>query len=258
MDTENEQVTQETAEELPEPPEGRTDDFALVDADAETPEQPEPPAPQEPLPESEAVKAERIRAAREAELAASARLDAEIAGMTGLKNPYTEKPFSSMQELREYNERVRKAELAEKAKETGRSVEELEEDEANRAFLTRMRKSAEAAPSQKEWFRQDLRRFLADHPGVDVEALDRNPQFRRFVGSRYGREPLSQLYGDYVALVGEAGTAAKARAERREARSTGGGSAGGAGLTAAQRRALNRWNEENPDMQMTAKEFLRR
>ena len=38
----------------------------------------------------------------------------------------------------------------------------------------------------------------------------------------------------------------------------GGGSTGGVTLTPAQQKSLDDWNRANPDMQMTAKEFLQR
>lgn len=215
--------------------------------------------------ENAAMRSMRLRAQRDAEMAAAAKADAMIAGMTGLKNPYTKKPFASMQELIDYNERVIKAENAKKARETGRPIEEIEEDAANRAFLSALRKetvdraaAAQQQQASKEWFRQDLANFQSAHPEVDVSALDNNPRFRTFVGSRYGREPLAKLYDDYVALVGDASAAAVAKAASRSTRSTGSGSTGGATLSPAQKIALDKWNDEHPEMKMTAKEFLQR
>ena len=46
-----------------------------------------------------AMRAMRLRAQHDAEAAARAKADATIAGMTGLRNPYTKKPFSSMRSL---------------------------------------------------------------------------------------------------------------------------------------------------------------
>ena len=93
---------------------------------------------------------------------------------------------------------------------------------------------------------------------VDVEKLENNPSFRRFAGSRFGREPLSALYEDFCGLVSEAGRSGAEKAASRASRSTGAGSSGGAALTPTQQRELDRWNAENPDMAMTAKEFLSR
>lgn len=237
--------------------------------------------------ENAAIRAARIRAQRDAEAAAmakaAARTDEEIAN-SGVINPYTGRPFSSMREFREYGDKLRKADIAKRAKQTGRSVADIEEDEANRAFISSLRRAAERKDSgaqtepvwrpdtgagpqtggqtgkggELDFFRQDLNAFRAAYPNVDVAALDRNPRFRRFVGSRYGREPLASLYGDYLDIVGEAGAAAVAKAENRSTRSTGGGTSGGSHLSPTQKAELDRWNQEHPEMKMTAKEFMQR
>lgn len=119
--------------------------------------------------------------------------------------------------------------------------------------------SVEAEATLKAFVKTDLLDFMEHYPqfsAEDLEALEHNAQFRRFCGTRYGREPLAVLYGDYLFVVEGAGKAAEDRAASRSARSTGGGTAGGATLTPAQRKLLDAWNEANPDMQMTAKEYL--
>lgn len=118
-----------------------------------------------------------------------------------------------------------------------------------------------AAPGQRAFIMSDVADFVAKYPGFgpdELDELENNPQFRRFCGTRFGREPLAALYGDYLSVVGSAGAAAVSRAAKKTARSTGGGTTGGDALTSAQREVLKRWNEEHPEMKMTAKEFLRR
>ena len=113
--------------------------------------------------------------------------------------------------------------------------------------------------ARRAFVRQDVLDFIERYPGFDadgLEALEHNEQFRRFCGTRYAREPLAQLYGDYLSVVGGAGEAAVSRAVSRSARSTGGGTAGGATLSPEQRKSLEAWNEENPEMAMTAREYL--
>ena len=113
--------------------------------------------------------------------------------------------------------------------------------------------------ARQAFVRSDVLDFIERYPGFDadgLEALEHNEQFRRFCGTRYAREPLAQLYGDYLSVIDGAGAAAVSRASSRSARSTGGGSTGGATLSPEQRKALERWNEENPEMAMTAKEYL--
>ena len=128
----------------------------------------------------------------------------------------------------------------------------------------------EPTAAAEEVRRQALREFLAADVLDFVEKypqfaaaermaeLESNRRFRQFCGSRFGREPLAQLYGDFLVIVGEAGTAALARARSKSGRATGGGTAGGAMLSPDQRLALEKWNEEHPEMQMTAREFLSR
>ncbi len=105
---------------------------------------------------------------------------------------------------------------------------------------------------------RDLDEFLARHADVDVEKLLGNARFVRFCGSRMGREYLADLYDDFAALISEAGAAAVERLQSRALRSTGGGTAGGALLTPAQKYVLDAWNAEHPEMAMTAREFLGR
>ncbi len=119
--------------------------------------------------------------------------------------------------------------------------------------------NVETEATLRAFVKADLLDFMERYPqfgAEDMEALENNAQFRRFCGSRYGREPLAALYGDYLLVVQDAGKAAAERAASRNARSTGGGTAGGAALTPAQKRVLDAWNEANPEMRMTAKEYL--
>ena len=112
---------------------------------------------------------------------------------------------------------------------------------------------AAAKKARLDFAMRDLDEFLARHADVDVEKLMGNRRFVRFCGSRMGRECLADLYDDFTALVSEAGAAAVARTQSRSSRSTGGGTAGGALLTPAQKYVL-----DAPEMAMTAREFLGR
>ena len=219
-----------------------------------------------------AIRAARLRAEREAEARAearaAARADEEIKA-SGVINPYTGKPFESIEEFRNYGRRVQEAKLAELAKKTGKSVEALKEEEEDRALLARLRK-AEAkkaaeeasAAERRSFIEKDLLHFVEKYPEFStpekIAALENNKTFRAFCGSRFGREPLAELYESYVSVVGAAGGAAVTKAAGKASRSTGSGSRGSEALTPEQKRSLDRWNEENPDMQMTAKEFLSR
>ena len=141
------------------------------------------------------------------------------------------------------------------------NAEETKGGEENAAKGVRVKQFPAATGEQLRFIQRDVADFVARHPGFgpdELSALENNSRFRLFCGTRFGREPLSELYEDYVSVVGSAGKAAVSKAERRAARSTGGGSAAGGALTPAQRDVLNEWNAEHPEMKMTAKEFLRR
>lgn len=243
---------------------------AQEDADAaseETVTEPDP-TPKQTREENAAIRAARLKASKDAREAALREADAEIAA-AGIENPYTKKPFTSMKEFKKYAAQVKRARLEDEADRTGRTVEELEEEEANRKFISRLREQAQAqereqdepAQDAESFFSRDLRDFVEKHPEMNspekLEALENNKAFRRFCGSRFGKEPLAELYEAFQDLIGESGAAAVAKAASKNDRSTGGGSSGGVTLTPSQKRELDAWNRANPDMPMTEREFAK-
>lgn len=211
-----------------------------------------------------AARAARIRAKREAEAEAN-KIVGERLAKSGLINPYTHKPFTSMEEVEEYGKKARQADIKRMAKETGRSEEEVAADLADKDFIRQMRQKADddaarskASREQQEFIEKDVVDFVSRHPDVDLGKLENNESFRKFCGSRFGREPLGDLYDSFLEVTGAVGQAAAARQAGRSARSTGGGSTGGATMTPSQQKALDAWNAANPDMAMTAKEYLSR
>ena len=115
------------------------------------------------------------------------------------------------------------------------------------------------AAALKRWIAEDAAAFVEAYPEADLAKLDGDARFRRFCGSRYGREPLKDLYADWLELTGAAAREAAAKSASKSERSTGtGGGAGADTLTAAQQRDLDEWNRSFPNMRMTAKEYLSR
>ena len=213
-----------------------------------------------------AMAATRRRAERETEERMRLQTDSEIAGYR-IPNPW--KPgtfFTSKKDLEEYSTRLRAADARRRAKDQNKSVEEVLEDDADRAFVRQQRAAARQAEEaskrkaeQDRFIAADVEDFQRRYPGVDIVAVDQNASFRKFVGSRYGKEPLANLWGDYVALVGDAKVQATIRQAGSAARSSGSGSGSSGGtLTASQRAALQEWNKDHPEMAMTEKEFLER
>ena len=116
-----------------------------------------------------------------------------------------------------------------------------------------------AEQQQMAFVAGDVADFRQRFPGVDLGALDQSAEFRRFCGSRYGRESIADLYEDYLALAGSAQRRAQAISESKKSRATGsGGSGAGEALTASEQKALDEWNRTYPQMKMTAREFLNR
>lgn len=213
----------------------------------------------------------RYQAARKAGEAAGFKKAAERYGAAvaklGLSDPDGGGAIDSLDVLESYADKTRAARLKKAAAESGRTVEDLEEEEDAKEVVRRQKREkaekekAEAeAKRQSDWVAQDAAAFLREHPDVDLRKLDANDKFRRFCGSRYGKEPLGDLYDDWKELVGE-DAAAKAveKSAAKAERSTGAGGGGVSdGLTAAQQRELDEWNRNYPQMKMTAKEFLKR
>ena len=140
-----------------------------------------------------------------------------------------------------------------------RGREELRRELALRSAVRALQRSerAQQMAAREAFVRMDAQDFQRKHPEVDLAKLDNNPGFLRFCGSRYGVEPLTGLYEDYREIVGGAENAGRAVAESRSRRSTGSGGGGGDVLTAQQRASLEAWNRANPDMKMSAREFLK-
>lgn len=209
-----------------------------------------------------ALKAARIQGNREAETRLRAQFDREIAE-SGAINPTTGQPFRSFQEFREYGKRYQEELLQEQAEKTGRPIGELREEAENRAYLSRQRKAEEAKKSQnskrlaeRQRLVEDAMEFRERHPDVDITKLETDAKFRKFAGNRLYKDPISDLYDDYLELVSDAQETGRAKAASKASRGTGGGTGGETvTLAPAQQKALDEWNRENPGMKMTAKEF---
>lgn len=212
-----------------------------------------------------AAKAARIKAEQETSERLRKQFDEDIAGL-GVPNPFTGRPFKNFQEFKEYGMKFRAQQLEKKAREQGRPVEELREEDENRSYIARKRQeektqkeAMEAREKQKQFLAADVRAFAGKYPDIDVAKLEGNQKFRKFCGNRIYKEPLAELYADFVELMSHAERAAVEKAAGKQSRGTGGGGGGGnAVLSPEQQRALDEWNREYPTLKMTAKEFLSR
>lgn len=212
-----------------------------------------------------AARAARIRAERETSERLTREYNRRISD-AGLRNPYTGARISDMSELEAYGKQYTDEQLRARAKKEGRSVEELREDEENKAYLRRAReKDAKAEEEQKkqkerrDFLVQDAQDFAERYPDVDIVKLESNDKFKKFAKGRLYAEPLGDIYEDFVEFVSEAEQGALAKEQSRRARGTGSGGGGGATtLTADEQKALDAWNSAYPSMKMTAKEFKER
>lgn len=182
-----------------------------------------------------------------------------------LFDPITNKPITSLEEFEDYGQRYNKQRIEARAKQENKSVAQVEEEETAMELLRRKRREdGEAAENarkeqeRREWLRQDAESFKEIYPEVDLLKLEKDPKFRRFCGNRMGSVPAAELYADYLEVVGNAQQEAAARKQDKQERGTGsGGGAGGEGMTAAQRKELEAWNEANPHLKMSEKDFMR-
>lgn len=208
-----------------------------------------------------AMRSARLQGRKEAEAA----MKSEFA-RSGLQNPDTGKPFASFEEFKAFNDAKHEEKVKSDAAAAGKSVEEYREDLADRDYVRGKRKEEEEAAEKrrgedrlKEFARNDARDFAKRYPDVDPAQLETNERFRKFAKGRLYKEPLADIYEDYAAFTSESELAALARKESKESRGTGSGnSAKEITLTPDETKALAEWNERNPDMKMTAKEFKAR
>lgn len=210
-----------------------------------------------------AARAARLRAERETEDRINRQVDEDIRKM-GLVDPYTNQPIRTRAELNAYSQRAQEEQIRERAERENRPASEIRRELENQQLAEQKRQELndekakdDADKRQKAFLEQDAADFMTRYPGVDIMKLQQNEIFREFCGSRFGREPLAGLYESYLRITG--GAAAQSKAKSREARSVGGGTGtAGSGLTAEQQKALDKWNRDNPEMKMTAKEYLSR
>ena len=209
-----------------------------------------------------AMKAARLQGRQEAESQLKKQYDDTIAGL-GVIDPYTGKPFESFAQFQEYGKKYRAEQIKARAEKEGRPAEDVAEDEEDKAFIRQQRKKeAEAAAAEEKkkqletFLINDIKAFQTEYPDVDIEKLTENPRFKKFSLGRLYKEPLGDIYADYMDFSSETERSALAKAESKNGRSTGAGSTSGEGsLSAAEQKDLDTWNRRYPDLKMTAKEW---
>ena len=170
-----------------------------------------------------------MKAARlDGEKAAEERLSkAHAQRIADIRMPNPEKPgeyFTTIEEMEAYSKSYRRSQAEARAKREQRSVEEILEEDENRAYLAKKRKEeaakAHSEPDTGATMRAHVAEMRERYPDVDILKLEQNQSFIRFCGSRYGKESLADLYEAYIELMGGAEKAAAAKAQSKAQRST--------------------------------------
>lgn len=185
---------------------------------------------------------------------------------------YTGTVQEKREAIRAYKAEIAKAQeleqLKQEASTTGTSPELLAEIRELKKELSDIKAERQAkenelkhAQKQKEIWDSQLKEFEEAYPDVDLEELDKNQKFVKFIKGKNAR--LKELYDDFVDFIGEAEKETIIKLKSKEMRSTSGGKGSGSssaeggtyGLSDAQMETLREWNAKNPQMKMTAKEF---
>jgi hypothetical protein len=160
--------------------------------------------------------AEFARQRRERELTEAkeaAKLEGIMLALHG-ENPYTQKPMKDAHDVKEY------LLMEEIAKGGGDPIADYPE-----RVKERTRKEQEAAKTQTgqqrtaEFIRKDRDAFIAANPDVEIGKLLEDKKFRVFSKARVGKEPLSDIYADYIGFLGGINQEAERIAKREIAKS---------------------------------------
>lgn len=132
--------------------------------------------------------------------------EAENKAFIGLKNHFTGEPITDKADALEYRNMLAiEAEgldpIADYAKWQKKQLREQETAKS-------------AKQKQEEWINNDRKKFTEDYPDVDLEALIKDTKFGKFARGKVGTIPLSEIYADFVELVGEFEKGAEKKAQK--------------------------------------------
>lgn len=166
----------------------------------------------------------------------------------GIPNPTAEgRVLDSVEALEEYG-------VGYRANARGVDPSVIREEDEVRSW--KEERDAEAArKAEEEKGEEDLKAFRERYPDVNLEELSKSKSFERFAGSRVGREPLADIYTAYSDFMAD--FEPKEKPNKKE-RSTGEGGGASGAISGEKQKALDEWNRLNPEMAMTAAEFLSR
>jgi hypothetical protein len=156
----------------------------------------------------------------------------------------------------------RKEELRNEALDKGEDEDDYVEKHEVRAFIKRQ-KAIESAKVAQDALKKEVnsrvatekQEFQEAYPAVDLNKLIADTKFSKLAKPLYGRMTLKEIYELKLELSGEAETIALQKSVSKAERSTSSGATASTVLNSRQQTMLKNWNDENPDMIMTEKEF---
>lgn len=157
-------------------------------------------------PQSKEQNAENARRRREAERQKEMRdlREKTIIETLNGKNPYTDEPMKDSLDVEEYL--------------TMREIEKNGGDPVNDYPKYRKQKERDAAAKQEqqekseEWYRKDTDAFKTEYPGVDIDSLIADEDFRDYAEGKVGQKPLAEIYKGFLKFAGKYEDKAKERA----------------------------------------------
>jgi hypothetical protein len=147
----------------------------------------------------------REREAREEKLKKEAFVKGMIEALGG-ENPYTGEKIEDSADVDEY---LMMRELEKQGKDPVSDYHKAVKQKAKET----------ASQAQEETQRQqEIAEFAEKYPNVDMQTLLSNERFVRFAGKRVGKEPLSDIYADYLSFTSDIEYAAEAKQRAKSAK----------------------------------------
>lgn len=150
--------------------------------------------------------AENARRRREAERQKELRQTREntiIETLQG-KNPYTGEAMSDSADVEEY---LAMREIEKNGGDPVADYPKYRKDKQREQV-----KQQEETQQKEDWYRNDRDAFMREHPGVDIDELVADEDFREYADGKVGRKPLAEIYSGFLRFVDKYNEKAKARA----------------------------------------------
>lgn len=150
------------------------------------------------------------------------------------------------------------------ANEYGVTSDEAKEMLADQEFIRNQRKKTQMQQRQQQEQElltakaaQDIQDFAEANPNIKVNTLMQNEAFMDYADGKLGSKPLADIYDGFIALVGNAETAAIAKSDAKKQRSTSAGANSTKNILSKEQEISRlEWNRQNPDCKISQKEFL--